>query len=164
MKEQKHSKTKILGLDPGKNTGWALFHETKMISSGTIDGGVYGFINWWLGFRQNEGKKLDTIVCESFNPEVGLGGKNQTWSLEVQGALKLLCLQESIDLKFQQRSDKANMFGQNFVGTKGEAERREWLKARGLIFETTHAMEAATHVLVDRRLSRDINFWKTYWA
>ncbi len=167
MKNQKEQQVlKRLGLDPGKETGWALFEDTNLHSSGSIDGGVYGFMNWWIGKEDlfNESATNLSIVCESFTPEVGLGGKDQTWSLEVQGALKVLCLQAGIKLKFQQRSDKASLFGQKFVGAKGERERVDWLKDRGLVFDTTHAMDAATHVLVDRRLSRDIDFWKTYWA
>lgn len=151
----------ILGLDPGKETGWAAFYGAKLERSGSIKGGLDGFIDWW----EDEGWFLGhmSVVCERFVPEAGLGGEDQAWSLEIQGAVRLLARQQGFDLTLQLRSDKSVLFGQEQVGDKGEAERREWLAERGLVFDTDHAMDAATHVLVERKRARDLAFWNRYW-
>lgn len=151
-----------LGLDPGKQTGWAAFYGATLERSGSIDGGLDGFIEWW----GDEGWLLgqSSVVCERFVPEAGLGGADQAWSLEIQGAVRLLAYQQGFDLALQLRSDKATLFGQEQAGDKGEAERREWLAERGLVFDTDHAMDAATHVLVERKRARDLAFWRKYWV
>lgn len=156
-----------LGLDPGKETGWAEFFGTDLQASGSIEGGLDGFVDWWQSGSAYRGwaetGRLG-VVCERFVPEVGLGGADQAWSLEIQGAVKLLARQNGFDLTLQLRSDKAALFGQEEVGDKGATERRAWLAERGLTFETDHAMDAATHVLVERKRARDMLFWKRYWA
>lgn len=153
-----------LGLDPGKQTGWARFLDEEMMDSGSIGGGLEGFMDWWdTGAGGPVGAGLH-VICERFVPEVGLGGADQAWSLEIQGAVKLLARQNGFDLTLQLRSDKAALFGQEEVGDKGATERRAWLAERGLTFETDHAMDAATHVLVERKRARDMLFWKRYWA
>lgn len=156
-----------LGLDPGKETGWAEFFGTDLQASGSIEGGLDGFVDWWQSGSAYRGwaeaGRL-SVVCERFVPEVGLGGTDQAWSLEIQGAVKLLARQSAFPLVLQPRSDKAALFGQKDIGDRGETERKRWLSERGLNFATNHAMDAATHVLVERRRARDMAFWKRYWA
>lgn len=153
-----------LGLDPGKQTGWARFLDEEMMDSGSIGGGLEGFMDWWdTGAGGPVGAGLH-VICERFVPEAGLGGEDQAWSLEIQGAVRLLARQRGFGLTLQLRSDKATLFGQRQLGDKGEAERREWLAERGLVFDTDHAMDAATHVLVERKRARDLAFWERYWG
>lgn len=156
-----------LGLDPGKKTGWAEFFDTDLQASGSIDGGLDGFMDWWQSESSYRGwaeaGRL-RVVCERFVPEVGLGGADQAWSLEIQGVVRWLARAHGFGLTLQLRSDKAVLFGQEEVGDKGESERREWLVERGLVFDTNHAMDAATHVLVERKRARDMQFWTRYWA
>ena len=151
-----------LGLDPGKETGWAAFHGVDLVESGSIPDGLEGFMEWvesgWMSLAGL------SMVCERFVPEAGLGGEDQAWSLEIQGAVRLLSRQRGFGLTLQLRSDKATLFGQEQLGDKGETERREWLAERGLVFDTDHAMDAATHVLVERKRARDMLFWRRYWA
>lgn len=153
-----------LGLDPGKETGWAFFYGAELRRSGSIEGGLDGFVEWWERNWPSMDFQYLSVVCERFVPEAGLGGKDQAWSLEIQGAVRLLAYQQGFDLTLQLRSDKAALFGQEQVGDKGETERREWLAERGLVFDTNHAMDAATHVLVERRRARDMLFWRRYWS
>lgn len=149
-------------MDPGKETGFAAFFGSEMVQSGSIPGGLDGFIEWVneSGWTSLAGL---SVVCERFVPEAGLGGADQAWSLEIQGAVRLLARQQGFDLTLQLRSDKATLFGQEQLGDKGESERREWLAERGLVFDTDHAMDAATHVLVERKRARDMRFWRRYW-
>ena len=135
-----------------------------MRMSGSIGGGLDGFIDWWA----SDGKwflhtNCLSVVCERFVPEAGLGGADQAWSLEIQGVVRFLARQHGFPLALQLRSDKAALFGQEEVGDKGATERRAWLAERGLTFETDHAMDAATHVLVERKRARDMQFWRRYW-
>ena len=154
----------ILGVDPGKDTGWALFRDAEMVECGVIEDGFEGFCQWWRHRGlENAGEYL-RIVCERFVPEVGLGGQDQMWAPEIQGAIRLLAAQNGHPLNLQLRSDKSTLFGQEEQGDRGEGERRTWLAERGLEFHTNHAMDAATHVLVDRKRARDLEFWNRYFA
>ena len=144
--------------DPGWNTGAVVFQGARMVYSDTIIGGVKAFKEWWLESGRMNGVK--EIVSEKFVPEVGLGGKDQAFSLLVEGAMIMAW---DGPIVFKQRDQKSRLFRQHHAGDKGQAERREWLAARGLKFETDHAMDAATHLLVTRRDAKDMDFWHRYW-
>ena len=146
-----------MGIDPGLSTGWAIFQGTSLIGSGSIEGGVDGFIEWWR--EGNLSSRVDEVVYERFIPQ-GFKGLTQTHSLQVEGALFALWQGPRVG---QLRTDKATLIKQHDTGDKGERERRDWLASKGLHFETTHAMDAATHVLVERKKARDMAFWKRYW-
>lgn len=155
-----------LGLDPGKTTGFAMFCDTSMVAAGSIPGGFEGFVEWWFterGFAPRP-QDMGRLVIERYVPLEGFRGIDQTYSLEVQGAARTLALLAGIPVILQMRSAKATLFGQQETGDKGEAERRAWLAERGLVFDptTSHAMDAATHVLVSEKSSLD--FWNRYWA
>jgi hypothetical protein len=150
-----------LGLDPGKETGWAAFRDEDMFDSGAISGGFDGFIEWWENGRAFLPPGIK-IVMERFVPLEGFRGVDQTYSLEIQGAARALARAEGVSVTLQLRSDKATLFGQQESGDKGAIERREWLRERGLAFDTDHAMDAGTHVLVNQK--RNPLFWARYWA
>ena len=151
------SQVRRLGLDPGGSSGWALWHGTTLIDSGSIEGGVMGFIDWWHDC--NIPSKIDEVVYERFIP-AGFKGLTQAHSLQVEGALFALWNGPTVG---QLRSSKASLFRQHEDGKKGERERKDWLASKGLHFETTHAMDAATHVLVERKNAKDMAFWRRYW-
>lgn len=149
----------IIGFDPGKSTGYAAFRGADLIETQVISGGYDGFIEWW---RDNTEHTLleecDEIVVERYIPVEGFRGIDQTYSLEIQGAIRALA---HVPVALQPRSDKATLFNQEFTGDRGEQERKEWLDARGLGFHTPHEMDAATHVMVNQK--RDPDFWNRYW-
>jgi len=67
---------RILGLDPGGTTGWAIveYDETTMPllqEHGQIENGHEGFIEAWPHLPQH-----DVIVCESFTLREGIRGVN----------------------------------------------------------------------------------------
>ena len=147
-----------LGLDPGGSTGAAWFSGATLIKSEAILGGFDGFKEWW-----HEGDWPGTpgaIVMERYVPLEGFKGTDQTHSPQIEGAVKMVWERS---LTLQQRSDKATLFRQHHVGRKGEIEREIWLASKGLHFETAHEMDAATHVLVERKRAKDMTFWKRYW-
>ena len=146
-----------MGIDPGLSTGWAIFQGTSLIGSGSIEGGVMGFIEWWR--EGNLSSRVDEVVYERFIP-AGFKGLTQAHSLQVEGALFALWNGPVVG---QLRSSKATLIKQHDTGDKGERERKDWLASKGLHFETTHAMDAATHILVERKKARDMAFWKRYW-
>jgi hypothetical protein len=151
------SPVRRMGLDPGLSTGWAIFQGTSIIDSGSIEGGVDGFIEWWR--EGNLSSRVDEVVYERFIPQ-GFKGLTQTHSLQVEGALFALWQGPRVG---QLRTDKATLIKQHDTGDKGERERKDWLASKGLHFETKHAMDAATHILVERKKARDMAFWKRYW-
>lgn len=150
----------ILGLDPGKTTGYAFFSGTELVEAGEIPGGLKGFLEWWDD-RVLMHDTLARIVMEEYVPLEGFRGKDQTHSLQIQGAVIAL---SGVEVVLQTRSDKATLFNQTFTGDKGEAERFAWLRERGLDSQSGHALDAVTHVLVNRKRVRDMRFWMAYWA
>ena len=146
-----------LGLDQGKSTGAAWLVNDEIQWSTVVEDGFDGFLDWWR--RNNPDPSL--IICERYVPLEGFRGKDQTHSLKIEGAVQAM---SECNVVLQTRSDKATLFKQTFTGDKGEKERREWLRERGLFFATDHEMDAATHILVNRKRAKDMRFWKRYWA
>lgn len=144
-----------LGIDPGNTTGFAFFADWKLCGHGEIPGGVEGFIAWWNSLNISD-YKLELIV-ENFVVEPSFVGVPV--ASEIIGAIKALW---DGPMQIQQRSYKASLFHQKKPGDAGQSERIAWLKERGLEFESTHAMDAATHVLVNQK--RNPQFWARYWA
>lgn len=67
---------KILGLDPGVTTGWAIVEyaddaQPVLLHNGQIADGHKGFINYW-----DELPSFDFVVCESFTLREGIRGVN----------------------------------------------------------------------------------------
>ena len=145
------------GFDPGKSTGVCLFRGTNLIYSDAILGGLEGFKEWWRESGRMAG--VSEVVCERYLPR-GLKGEDQTHSLLIEGAIQMAW---DGPVTLQLPSMKATLIKQHDTGDKGERERRDWLASKGLHFETKHAMDAATHVLVERKKARDMAFWKRYW-
>jgi hypothetical protein len=97
----------ILGIDPGKATGWSVWEYTdatapQHIDHGIIEGGVEGFIQWWRGasFKFD----LDKVVCESFRLD-GRTARPDITPLRIEGALAVL----RPDTIYQQNVMKAHM-------------------------------------------------------
>lgn len=146
-----------LGLDPGKQTGFSWWADTSMISSGAIPNGLEGFKGWWD--NADWPGRPSVIISERFIPSRGFKGIDQTYSLLIEGAVRF----SDYPVILQLPSLKASLIRQHDVGDKGERERKDWLASKGLHFETKHAMDAATHVLVERKNARDMAFWRRYW-
>ena len=95
---------KILGLDPGVTTGFAIIEyqddsEPKLIDHGQIPNGHLGFIDHWFKF-----KSYDLIVCESFTLREGIKGVTIEPAYVI-GALEALNLDET-EIIYQQPSFK----------------------------------------------------------
>lgn len=83
---------RILGLDPGKATGWSLWEydaitPLRPVSHGTIEGGLSGFLAWW----RDGGVEFttDEVVCESFRLD-GRTPNPDITPLRIEGALAAL--------------------------------------------------------------------------
>ena len=68
--------TKILGLDPGVTTGWAIVEYTDdtppvLTDCGQIPHGHIGFIEAWPDLPE-----FDIVICESFTLREGIRGVN----------------------------------------------------------------------------------------
>lgn len=129
----------LLGLDPGKKTGYYfvnLEEDTPMevLDHGVIEGGVEGFHEWWLD-GSDVYWQTDLIISEIFEIDGTITG---TWSPQIEGALKVLWDGEIV---WQKRDDKAALL-------PGEPARKKWLKEHGFQFDATHDMDALTHLIV----------------
>ena len=82
---------KLLSLDPGGTTGYAIVDYTdsdfKVETSGQIKGGLKGFIEW--DSEQYDADLLDLIVCESFALREGIYGADLS-PVYIIGALEAL--------------------------------------------------------------------------
>lgn len=162
VKKSMKGKSITLGFDPGKSTGFAVFIGTELAETEAITGGFDGFMEWWeKNVDHGWISVADEIVMERYVPVEGFRGMDQTYSLEIQGAIRAMA---TVPVKLQTRSDKATLFNQNFTGDKGEMEREAWLLERGMGFATPHEMDAVTHIMVSKKRRRDMAFWRRYWA
>lgn len=149
-----------IGIDPGGTTGIAIFSDVELVECEAVMGGFDGFMEWWRSKRGADWAMIaDALVVEDFIVEPDFVGR--AYPSEIIGAIRALW---SGELIVQPRSAKSTLFNQVFTGDKGEMERAAWLKERGLTFFTPHEMDAATHVLVERKRARDMEFWRRYWA
>lgn len=137
--------TKVLALDPGLSTGFAISIVTPhapvlFLKQGVIENGCEGFIDWWTAFYSARINDVDLIVCERFVID---GTHTGVWSPQIEGALMALA---GVPIAWQLRSDKALLFGQTFKGDRGQTERFEWLRERGFT-GVSHELDAITHTL-----------------
>lgn len=138
---------RVLALDPGGTTGWALFHDEEFVSGGVIPNGLEGFLAWTaLAMPAHT-----HLVVEDFVVEPDFVGRAE--ASEIIGAAFAL----SPAKKYRQlRSMKATLVR----GT--EAHRFFWLRERGF-GGMTHELDAVTHALL---LMRRMNFApviRKYW-
>lgn len=140
---------RILGLDPGQSTGWALFLAEKLIASGVITGGRDGFIEW----AKTEMPQHDVLVVESFIVERDFVGRSD--ASEVIGAA--FALSDAPIKREQLRSAKSTLIN----GT--QTQRFAWLREQG--FEgVSHALDAITHVLLYlKAIGHKPAYWR-YWG
>ena len=140
---------RILGLDPGDSTGWALFDGENRIDGGLIINGLDGFKEW----AKADMPQHDVLVVEAFVVEPGFVGTPV--AAEVLGAAFALSRAEK--QVRQLRSKKATVI----AGT--EAARNAWLREHGFGL-IIHAMDATVHVLVYlKRIGHKAAFWR-YWG
>lgn len=155
--------TKILGLDPGETTGWAMFLDEEMVGTGAIVGGVEGFRRWVEGPEGREALyDADVLVVEDFDID---GTKTGTWSSEIIGAVKFSRLSWQ-KLFMQKRGKKAGLVGvDGLTGEQAEVKRFAWLKAKG--FENVgggHNLDAITHIIVWGKTHMRTEFYRRYFS
>ena len=80
---------RLLALDPGRTTGYSIWHydehaPLKLIQRGQISNGLEGFVAW---FRSQE--RFDEVVAETFKLD-GRTIKPDTTPLAIEGALTVL--------------------------------------------------------------------------
>lgn len=142
---------RVIALDPGETTGWALFFDHELINSGEISEGLDGFLEFNLPWA-------DVIVVEDFVVEPGFVGR--AVASEVIGAVALEArrFRPKVWLLRQSRSDKATITG----GSLTESQRFEWLRERGFS-GSSHELDAITHGLIHLKRRRNRNALKKYW-
>lgn len=102
--------TRLLTIDPGKNTGIALgFYDAitpyRLIERWQVHEGTHGFIHWW----DEDRPEYDELVVEKFI----LDSKNEFSAdltpVEIEGALKALIANDEVQPVFQLRSAKGDL-------------------------------------------------------
>lgn len=152
----------LLGLDPGKTTGFAFAYLDSVrpliiAEHGTIEDGLDGFIDWWESRQKYWSPADEKLVIERFIIDGTITG---TWASQIEGAIKVLHPQNNV---WQLRSDKATVFNQKEGGDKGQTERFAWLRERG--FEgVSHELDAQTHLLVYAKRQKHLPTLRKYWG
>lgn len=95
---------KIVSLDPGGKTGWALFQytdetEPELLDFGQVDNGLQGFIEWF----DKEG--IDEVVCESFTLRPGVKFPDLS-PVQIIGALEAILHKTQVKITYQPPSSK----------------------------------------------------------
>lgn len=137
---------RILALDPGGSTGWALFHEENLQACGEVANGVNGFAVWQMPHCTH-------LVIEDFVVDPGFVGR--AVGSEVIGAA--YANNPGARIVRQSRGEKGTLPGDT------EAERFEWLRSLG--FEgVSHTLDAVSHALIFLRNKRHPAALKKYWG
>lgn len=162
--------TRILSIDPGKNTGIALGSYSdespyELLQRWQVHGGVEGFKAWWAG-----SPSYDVLVVEKFV----LSGENDFAAdltpKEIEGALCMaLTPLEWHHVVWQPRTDKARLIGYpKTADTKAKRQRVRFnfLKKHGLFApgtENDDSNDAITHALVHLKVIMHRPTLMTYW-
>ena len=147
----------MLCIDPGVETGLALFRDHELIATKTVGGAVDGFLEWWKAEPQKRG--YDRIVIENFIVQPDFVG--QPHSSEIIGAVMALF---DGSITRQPRSDKTTLFHQKYTGDRGQTERNAWIDARFPDLTTQHERDAVVHGLVRLKRDKNMEAWRLYWA
>lgn len=147
----------MLCIDPGVETGLALFLDHELIATKTVGGALNGFLEWWKAEPHNRG--YDRIVIENFIVQPDFVG--QPHSSEIIGAVMALF---DGSITRQPRSDKTTLFHQKYTGDRGQVERNAWIDARFPGLTTQHERDAVVHGLVRLKREKNMDAWNQYWA
>ena len=140
---------RVLALDPGETTGWALFHGEILIEHGVISEGRNGFIKW----AKTQMPEHDVLVMESFIVQPDFVGRAD--ASEVIGAA--YALSDAPIKREQLRVSKMTLM-------RGDEKARfGWLRDRGFT-GMTHELDAVTHALLYLRATGHKPTYLRYWA
>ena len=159
--------TRLLSLDPGKNSGIALGHYDDSAPYTLVDrwqqhDGLEGFIYWW----ENERPLFDVIVVERFVLDPSNQFTADLTPKEIEGALKALWRGPIV---WQLRGDKGALCGYP-PSAKTKAQRQRvrnlWLDRFGLFVpgeDNQDSADAIVHSLVYLKRQRHLPTMKRYW-
>jgi hypothetical protein len=142
---------RILGLDPGGTTGWAIIEyddsSVKLIDKGQTKGALDGFLN---DFNLEVLNQYDQIVCESFTLREGIYGADLS-PVYIIGALQALLHNTGKIVNYQEPklkplcdNDRLKMMG---LYTAGQG----------------HAMDAVRHAIIYLRNKKHLPTLKLGW-
>lgn len=162
--------TRILSIDPGKNTGIALGYfgddqPFELLQRWQVHGGVEGFRAWWMDKRPD----FDVLVVEKFILARNDFAADLT-PRDIEGAICMaLEPQEWQEVKWQPRTMKALLTGYPpEAKTKAQRQRVRFnfLKEFGLFAKGTDnddSNDAITHALVYLKRTKHLPTMRHFW-
>ena len=125
---------RVLAVDPGLTTGYAIWHYGNRIE-GELPAAK--FLQSAASLIEN--KKVDAVACERFIISSQTGKLSQApWSLEQIGVLRFLCERSNIDFTLQNAAD-----AKRFASDE-RLKSMSWEKPPG----AGHARDAQRHLLL----------------
>lgn len=161
--------TRLLSIDPGKNTGIALgeYSDTepyRLLQRWQVHGGTAGFKRWW----RRERPEYDALVIEKFILAANEFTADLTPVL-IEGVLDVLLEDETVQPVWQPRQAKGSLIGYPpSVKTKTQRQRFrfDFLDRFGLFAAGTDnddSNDAITHSLVFLKSRQHIPTMRFYW-
>ncbi len=158
--------TRLLSIDPGRNTGVALGYYDEQTAYTLEDrwqvhGGLDGFINWWRYDRP----LFDELVVERFDLADNEFKADLT-PVHIEGALRCMFTGH---VAYQPRTDKGRLTG--YPPEAKEKHQRErirnlWLDQFGLFVpgeDNQDSNDAIVHALVYLKQRRHLPTMRHYW-
>ena len=126
------SRMKILAVDPGKMTGWALYLDGSITFGETEHFEFVRGAEYWCNI-------VDQVICENFIITAQTAKNSPaTWSLRQIGCIEFWCWKNSVPLKLQNTADAKSF------ATNERLKNIGWYTRGG----GGHANDAARHLLL----------------
>lgn len=162
--------TRVLAVDPGKNSGIALgYYDAttpyQLLERWQVHDGVDGLLDWL-----EQKLAFDEIVCEKF-----ILGQDNAFAadltpVQIEGIIIAEARRAGVPIIWQPRTDKAALTGYPASAvTKAQRQRVrfDWLKEHGLFragTENDDSNDAIVHALVSLKRRRHMPTLRRYWA
>lgn len=160
--------TRLLSIDPGKNTGIALgeFGATgyRLLERWQVHGGLHGFKRWW----RTERPGFDVLVVERFILDPNNRFTADLTPVHIEGLI-VGAIDDGMPVTWQPRTDKAALTRYPADATtkaKRQRARFDFLKEHGLFAPGTDnddSNDAITHALVYLKRIGHVPTLEQYW-
>lgn len=127
---------RLLALDPGETTGYAIFHNCELVEASSFETYKEGQINWQNLIEHVGAVAYDEVVCENYriySHKLSRHSFSEVPTLRIIGGIELLCHQEDMSIHYQMAA--------TVKGFMTDKKLQEW----GFFGTNKHARDAIRH-------------------